>query len=222
MPRNKSMVVGSTGLVGKSVVKHLLEKNIAVLALVRNDQVSNSSLLNYYKIDFDDLQFPEETFSDIKDLFICLGTTIKKAGSKEAFQKVDITYCYEIAKQAQVRGVKNISIVTSLGSNPNSANFYLKSKGIIEDKINKLDFDSISIHRPGLLIGARNEMRLGEFIGQKIFPYILDPFLLGGMRKYRSVKGDILAKAMVNLSGCKEGVNYYYFDDFNKFAKGNY
>ena len=63
MPRNKSMVVGSTGLVGKSVVKHLLEKNIAVLALVRNDQVSNNSLLNYYKIDFDDLQFPEETFS---------------------------------------------------------------------------------------------------------------------------------------------------------------
>jgi len=216
MPRNKSMVVGSTGLVGKSVVKHLLEKNIAVLALVRNDQVSNSSLLNYYKIDFDDLQFPEETFSDIKDLFICLGTTIKKAGSKEAFQKVDITYCYEIAKQAQVRGVKNISIVTSLGSNPNSANFYLKSKGIIEDKINKLDFDSISIHRPGLLIGARNEIRLGEFIGQKIFPYFIDPFLTGNKRRYRSIKGHTLAKAMVNLSGYREGVNYYYFDDFNK------
>ena len=216
MPRNKSMVVGSTGLVGMSVVKHLLEKNIAVLALVRNDQVSNNSLLNYYKIDFDDLQFPEETFSDIKDLFICLGTTIKKAGSKEAFQKVDITYCYEIAKQAQVRGVKNISIVTSLGSNPNSANFYLKSKGMIEDKINKLDFDSISIHRPGLLIGARNEIRLGEFIGQKIFPYFIDPFLTGNKRRYRSIKGHTLAKAMVNLSGYGEGVNYYYFDDFNK------
>ena len=128
MLRNKSMVVGSTGLVGKSVVNHLIKKDIAVLALVRNDEVSNNSLLNYYKIDFDDLQFPHETFSDIKDIFICLGTTIKKAGSKEAFQKVDITYCYEIAKQAQARGVKNISIVTSLGSDSNSANFYLKSK----------------------------------------------------------------------------------------------
>ena len=220
MLRNKSMVVGSTGLVGKSVVNHLIEKDIAVLALVRNDEVSNNSLLNYYKIDFDDLQFPDETFSDIKDIFICLGTTIKKAGSKEAFQKVDITYCYEIAKQAQARGVKNISIVTSLGSDSNSRNFYLKSKGMIEDKINKLDFDSISIHRPGLLIGARNEIRLGEFIGQKIFPYFIDPFLKGSIRKYRSIKGDTLAKAMVNLSGYRKGVNYYYFDDFNKSAKG--
>ena len=152
---------------------------------------------------------------------ICLGTTIKKAGSKEAFQKVDITYCYEIAKQAQARGVKNISIVTSLGSDSNSANFYLKSKGMIEDKITNIDFDSISIHRPGLLIGARNEMRLGEFIGQKIFPYFIDPFLMGSIRKYRSIKGDTLAKAMVNLSGYREGINYYYFDDFNKSAKGN-
>ena len=221
MLRNKSMVVGSTGLVGKSVVNHLIEREIAVLALVRNDEESDNSLLNYYKIDFDDLQFPDETFSDIKDIFICLGTTIKKAGSKEAFQKVDITYCYEIAKQAQARGVKNISIVTSLGSDSNSANFYLKSKGMIEDKITKIDFDSISIHRPGLLIGARNEIRLGEFIGQKIFPYFIDPFLMGSLRKYRSIKGDTLAKAMVNLSGYREGINYYYFDDFNKYAKGN-
>ena len=65
MLRNKSMVVGSTGLVGKSVVNHLIEKDIPVLALVRNDEVSKNSLLNYYKIDFDDLQFPDETFSDI-------------------------------------------------------------------------------------------------------------------------------------------------------------
>ena len=221
MLRNKSMVVGSTGLVGKSVVNHLIEKDIAVLALVRNDEASNNSLLNYYKIDFDDLQFPDETFSDIKDIFICLGTTIKKAGSKEAFQKVDVTYCYEIAKQAQAGGIKNISIVTSLGSDSNSTNFYLKSKGMIEDKITKIDFDSISIHRPGLLIGARNEIRLGEFIGQKIFPYFIDPFLMGSLRKYRSIKGDTLAKAMVNLSGYGKGVNYYYFDDYNKSAKSN-
>ena len=75
MLRNKSMVVGSTGLVGKSVVNHLIEKDIAVLALVRNDEVSNNSLLNYFKIDFDDLQFPDETFSDIKDIFISVSYT---------------------------------------------------------------------------------------------------------------------------------------------------
>ena len=221
MLRNKSLVVGSTGLVGKSVVNHLIERGIAVLALVRNDEESDNSLLNYYKIDFDDLHLPDETFSDIKDIFICLGTTIKKARSKEAFQKVDITYCHEIAKQAQANGVKHISIVTSLGSDSNSTNFYLKTKGMIEDQITEIDFESISIHRPGLLIGARNEMRLGEFIGQKIFPYVLDPFLIGSMRKYRSIKGDTLAKAMVNLSGREKGINFYYFDDFNKSTINN-
>ena len=221
MLRDKSMVVGSTGLVGKSVVNHLIERGVAVLALVRNDAESDNSLLNYYKIDFDDLHLPDETFSDIKDIFICLGTTIKKAGSKKAFQKVDITYCHEIAKQAQASGVKNISIVTSLGSDSNSTNFYLKTKGMIEDQITEIDFESISIHRPGLLIGARNEIRLGEFIGQKIFPYVLDPFLIGSMRKYRSIKGDTLAKAMVNLSGDEKGVNFYYFDDFNKSTINN-
>ena len=221
MLRNKSMVVGSTGLVGKSVVNHLIERGIGVLALVRNDEESDNALLNYYKIDFDDLHLPDETFLDVKDIFICLGTTIKKAGSKEAFQKVDITYCYEIAKLAKARGVKNISIVTSLGSDSNSTNFYLKSKGMIEDKIIKIGFDSICIHRPGLLLGARNEIRLGEFIGQKIFPYFLDPFLIGSMRKYRSIKGDTLAKGMVNLSGRERGVNFYYFDDFNKSSQNN-
>ena len=79
MLRNKSMVVGSTGLVGRSVVNHLIKKEISVLALVRNDQISSHSLLNYYKIDFDDLQLSDEIFSDIKDIYICLGTTIKKA-----------------------------------------------------------------------------------------------------------------------------------------------
>ena len=156
MLRNKSMVVGSTGLDGTSELQHHNATAIAVLALVSYVPVRANSLLNYYKIDFDDLHLPDETFSDIKDIFICLGTTIKKAGSKEAFQKVDITYCHEIAKKAQASGVKNISIVTSQGSDPNAANFYLKSKGMIEDKITNIDFDSISIHRPGLLIGARN------------------------------------------------------------------
>jgi hypothetical protein len=92
---------------------------------------------------------------------------------------------------------------------------------MIEDQITEIDFESISIHRPGLLIGARNEMRFGEFIGQKIFPYVLDPFLIGSMRKYRSIKGDNLAKAMVNLSGDEKGVNFYYFDDFNKSTINN-
>ena len=215
MLRTKSLVVGSTGLIGSSIITQLLEKEESVIALVRTDEASTNSFLDFHKVNFDDLKFPNDFFSDIKDLFICLGTTIKKAGSEDAFQKVDVTYCKEIAKEAQQGGVTNLSIVTSVGSDSNSKNFYLKSKGLIERQILELDFESISIYRPGLLIGPRDEFRISEFIGQKISPFLIDPLLRGSLRKYRSINGDKLAKAMINLSG-KEGVNYYYFDDFIK------
>ena len=215
MPRIKSLVVGSTGLIGSSIVTQLLERKESVIALVRTDETSTNSLLDFHKVNFDDLKFSNDFFSDVKDLFICLGTTIKKAGSEDAFQKVDVTYCKEIAYEAQKGGVTNLSIVTSVGSDSNSKNFYLKSKGLIEKQILELDFESISIYRPGLLIGPRDEFRLGEFIGQKISPYLIDPLLIGSLRKYRSINGDKLAKAMIILSG-EVGVNYYYFDDFIK------
>ena len=218
MLRTKSLVVGSTGLIGSSIVTQLLEKEESVIALVRTNKTSTNSLLDFHKVNFDDLKFPNDFFSDVKDLFICLGTTIKKAGSEEAFQKVDVTYCMDIAQKARLGGVTNLSIVTSVGSDLNSKNFYLKSKGFIERQILELDFESISIYRPGLLIGPRDEFRLGEFIGQKILPFLIDPLLIGSLRKYRSISGDRLAKAMINLSG-EEGVNYYYFDDFIKNLK---
>ena len=216
MQRPISMVAGSTGLVGKALVNNLVSKGQAVRALVRTQENTTNSLLEYLRIDFDNFQLPEEKWIDVKDLYICLGTTIKKAGSKEAFQKVDINYCLEVAKEAQKFGVSNVSIITSLGSDEKSSNFYLKSKGIIENYISELDFDSIAIHRPGLLIGARPELRLAELLGQKIYPFLINPFLMGYLRKYRCVDGDILAKAMINLSGTKEGTNFYYFDDFQK------
>ena len=215
MLRTKSLVVGSKGLIGSSIVTQLLERKESVIALVRTDETSTNSLLDFHKVNFDDLKFPNDFFSDVKDLFICLGTTIKKAGSEDAFQKVDVTYCKQIAKEALQGGVTNLSIVTSVGSDSNSKNFYLKSKGLIEKQILELGFESISIYRPGLLIGPRDEFRLGEFIGQKISPYLIDPLLIGSLRKYRSIDGDKLAKAMINLSG-EVGVNYYYFDDFIK------
>ena len=218
MLRTKSLVVGSTGLIGSSIITQLLEKEESVIALVRTDEASTNSLLDFHKVNFDDLKFPNDFFSDVKDLFICLGTTIKKAGSEDAFQKVDVTYCMDIAQKARLGGVTNLSIVTSVGSDLNSKNFYLKSKGFIERQILELDFESISIYRPGLLIGPRDEFRLGEFIGQKILPFLIDPLLIGSLRKYRSINGDRLAKAMINLSG-EEGVNYYYFDNFIKNLK---
>ena len=213
MDAQKSLVVGSTGLVGKEVINELASKGIPVRALSRIDLNSSNPYLENIKVNFDRLDEYKEHFREVNDVYICLGTTISKAGSQEAFQKVDIEYCLETAKQALNAGVKNLSLITSIGADSSSSNFYLKTKGIIEDKISQLDFQSISIHRPGLLIGSRKEMRLAELIGQKIHPAI-NLLLLGNLSKYKSIKVEILARAMINVSGLETGTKHYYYNDF--------
>ena len=213
MNAQKSLVVGSTGLVGKEVINELASKGIPVRALSRIDPYSSNPCVENIKVNFDRLDEYKEHFKEVNDVYICLGTTISKAGSQEAFQKVDIEYCLETAKQALNAGVKNLSLITSIGADSSSSNFYLKTKGIIEDEISQLDFQSISIHRPGLLIGFRKEMRLAELIGQKIYPAI-NLLLLGNLSKYKCIKVEILARAMINLSGLEKGTKYYYYNDF--------
>lgn len=201
-------------MIGRSLVHQLIRQGISVKALTRKDQAASDSICEYIKVNFDALELSSELLSDVKDMYICLGTTIKKAGSKEAFQKVDIQYCIDVAREAEKNGVRNLSIITSVGSDPKSSNFYLKTKGLIEEQISDLNFDSISIHRPGLLIGSRKEMRAGESLGQMIYPFLVNPFLFGHLTKYKSVEAEVLAKALMRLSGFKQGINFYYFDDF--------
>ena len=213
MTYQRSLVVGSTGLVGEEVIHELASKGIPVKALSRIDLNSPNPLVENIKVNFDCLHEYKEHFKEVSDVYICLGTTISKAGSEEAFEKVDIDYCLETAKQALNAGVKNLSLITSVGADSSSSNFYIRTKGIIENKISELDFQSISIHRPGLLIGARKEMRLAEFVGQKLYP-LINLFLLGNLSKFRCIKAEVLARAMIKYSGLEQGTHYYFYNDF--------
>ena len=200
---------------GFAIVNSLVSKKMVETVLTQIEALIDEAL-NNKKINpknFDHLDDYKEHFKEVKDVYICLGTTISKAGSQEAFEKVDIEYCLETAKHALNAGVKNLSLITSIGADSESSNFYLRTKGIIENKISQLDFQSISIHRPGLLIGSRKEMRLAELIGQKIHP-VVNLLLLGNLSKFRSIKVEILAKAMINCSGLEKGTKHYYFKDF--------
>ena len=191
--KRKALVAGSTGLIGNLLVQELVNSGIEVTALLRHSSSSENKLISYDVVNFDDLQSSESLFDEVTDIFICLGTTIKKAGSKEAFIKVDVDYCVAVAKAASKAKIPNLSLVTSVGADPESKNFYLKCKGEVERQISKLSFDSISIYRPGLLIGHREEKRAAEAFGQWLQPNLIDPFLLGSAKKYRSVKANDLA-----------------------------
>ena len=209
-----SLVAGSTGLIGKLLIEELVKSGKEVIALSRNKNISEDKQIFNKVVDFDDKESLDGLFTNITDVFICLGTTIKKAGSKEKFRKVDVDYCFSIAKAASKAKVSNLSIVTSIGADSQSNNFYLKCKGEVEEMISGLCFKSLSIYRPGLLIGKREEKRFAESIGQIIQPRLIDPLLRGSFKKYRSVKAVDLAYTLQKLSGVNEGKTIYQFEDF--------
>jgi len=207
-----SIIVGSTGLVGGNVIKVLSNKKQRAIALTRRSIPNLPPNISEMIIDFDAFE-KNGSLPSCNNVFICLGTTIKTAGSKENFRKVDIDYCLSIARKAKESGAETLSLISSIGANSSSKNFYLKTKGELEESIQRLGFSTVNIFRPSFLVGERSEKRLAEKIAINLAK-IMDLFLIGTASKYRSVKAESLAKTMVLKADNKSGFNYFYFDDF--------
>ena len=209
-----SIIAGSTGLIGGKVIEVLSKQKQSAIALTRRSIPNLPPEITEMIIDFDAFE-KNGSLPSCNNIFICLGTTIKTAGSKENFKKVDINYCLSIAKKAKEAGAETLSLVSSVGANSSSKNFYLKTKGELEEALQELGFLTVNIFRPSFLVGERSEKRLAEKIAIKLAK-ILDLFLIGSASKYRSVKAESLAKTMVSKVDSKPGVNYFYFNDFIK------
>ena len=207
-----SLIVGSTGLIGKKLIFELAKKNSEVIAITRRSISNLPENVSLLDINFDDF-LKNESLPSCNHIYICLGTTIKKAGSQSEFKKVDFDYCVSFARKAREAGATKISLVSSVGANPYTKNFYLKTKGEVEEEIKKIDFQVINIFRPSLLLGRRDESRFLEKIGQNLSSFI-NLFLIGYFRKYRSIKSSKVAYCMANYKQ-SGGVRYLYFDDFN-------
>ena len=208
---NKSIVLGSTGLIGKHLLTYLGEKDLSVIAITRRSIKDIPKNASPMIIDFDEF-LDQGHLPDCEHIYICLGTTIKKAGSQESFKKVDLDYCLGFAKKARESGATTISLVTSVGANADSKNFYLKTKGKLENEIKAMGFDSVNIFQPGLLLGNRDEIRPLEFLGQ-YGSFLLNMVLFGSLKKYRSIEASKVANAMAN-STKNNGINYFSYEDF--------
>ena len=207
-----SLVVGSTGLIGKKLIFELAKKNSEVIAIARRSISNLPENVSLLEINFDDF-LENGILPSCDHIYICLGTTIKKAGSQSEFKKVDFDYCVSFAKKAREAGATKISLVSSVGANPFAKNFYLKTKGEVEEEIKKIDFQYINIFRPSLLLGRREENRFLEKIGQNLSSFI-NLFLIGSLRKYKSIKSINVAYCLANYQQ-SGGIKYLYFDDFN-------
>lgn len=177
-----------------------------IIALVRKPLGIQHDKLKEHTVDFNELK-DMENFPKGEDVFCCLGTTMKKAGSKEAFYKVDFTYPYELAQRALKEGASRFFLVSSLGANLKSKVFYNRVKGELEDKISFLDYRTIYIFKPSLLRGKREEMRPGERFAQAITRII--PFI-GPWKKYHPIHADKVADAMIKVAKQEDKGCYFY------------
>lgn len=215
-----ALLLGASGLVGSHCLEFLLQEKSygEIRALVRRPLAIQHPSLIQHIVDFDSLN-TQAALLRADDIFCCLGTTIKKAGSQEAFRKVDFTYAYEIAKIAAQNGAQQFLLVSSMGANAKSSIFYNRVKGELEDAVAKLPFDGVQIFRPSLLIGSRAEFRLGEKIAEplmKAFGFLL----VGNLKKYRAIEARTVAAAMIEIAEKKpSGVNIYESDRIQEIGK---
>lgn len=195
-----AIVFGATGLVGSSLLKQLCESPLysEVITISRKSLGFNhpkiKEIFNY----FTDLSTLKSSLHG-DDLFCCLGTTIKKAGSQENFKKIDFEMPVQLAKMAEENKIKGFFVVSSIGADIKSSNFYLRTKGEMEKEVLDCSIPRIAVVRPSMLLGNRDEFRFGESVG-KIFMKPLSVFFIGKYRKYRAIHADTVAKAMIQVA----------------------
>ncbi|MDA3916416.1 MAG: NAD(P)H-binding protein [Deltaproteobacteria bacterium] len=200
MPKKKALLLGGSGLIGGHCLDYLLNDGYysQVEALVRRPLSLKHPKLVQHQASFDQLKDPLTTIQ-ANDVYCCLGTTIKKAGSKSAFREVDFTYPTEIAKLSLANGAEQFLLVSAIGANPNSSIFYNRVKGEVEQAIAQCGFQGFYIFRPSLLLGKRQERRPSEEFGGKVFQFFSFGFK-GPLKKYKPIESKAVAFAMIEIA----------------------
>lgn len=212
--KRKAVVAGATGLVGRELVRLLLKEPAytEVILIVRRSTGLTHSKLQEKILHFDELEKTELDLAGA-DVFCALGTTIKKAGTQEAFRQVDYVYPLTLGRMAKEQGAKQFLIISSMGANALSRMFYSRVKGEVEEALGELGLPALHIFRPSLLLGNREEFRLGERFGSALSSKLL-PLFSGPLRKYRPIEAAGVARAMcLTAQGDRSGVHVYESDE---------
>jgi uncharacterized protein YbjT (DUF2867 family) len=206
-----ALLAGATGLTGEALLTRLLAhpEYSEVRVIGRTPPRREHGRLKFIGSDFSDLDRLGAALG-ADDVYCCLGTTIRTAGSQAAFERVDYHMVVELARAAQKAGAKRFIVVSAVGASVKSPAFYSRVKARMEQAVSELPFEAVQVVRPSLLLGARREFRPAEFLSQKLAP-LLAPFFLGPLAKYRPVRADAVAEAMVQLAlGGAKGAHIHH------------
>jgi uncharacterized protein YbjT (DUF2867 family) len=219
MPQT-AVVIGATGLTGSHLVNHLLHNPTfgKVKVLLRKPALKQRDGLESIIVDYENEEsLAAALHGDV--LFCCIGTTRRKAGSQEQFRQVDFNIPVRCATLAKRQGFNQFLLMSSVGANVHSRFFYLRTKGETEQAVTKLGFRSMHIFRPSALLGKRANRRLGALIGQwlvQVFYF----FLQGRWKKFRGIKANTVAKAMIAAAVKGEAGTHIYESDAIKELAG--
>ncbi|HVN30647.1 MAG TPA: NAD(P)H-binding protein [Thermoanaerobaculaceae bacterium] len=205
-----AVLLGATGLVGRSCLDLLLGDPAydRVLVIARKAATRENPKLRWFATDLAELHQCGRLL-DVDDVFCCLGTTIRAAGSREAFRRVDFGYVVGAAQAAAENGARQLLLISAVGADPGSRVFYSRVKGEVEGAVGKLPFRGTQIFRPSLLLGKREQFRLGERIAALALP-LVSFLLVGPARKYRPIKASAVAAAMLKVAATEPpGVNVF-------------
>ena len=208
-----AILLGATGLVGGFCLRALVDDSrYTRVMLFGRRQMPPVTRAKVWQRVADLGTLGAEDFHGADDIFIALGTTIRKAGAQAEFRRIDLELPLHLAAEALKAGAEQLVVVSSVGADPGSRNFYLRTKGELEREIAKLPFKAIHILRPSLLIGKRPEFRLGEAMAMWIAP-ALDLLAFGPLRKYHSARVETVGKAMVGAARQgRTGTHIYEYD----------
>lgn len=218
-----ALVIGATGLTGNLVLEELLKDNNfkTIRVLGRREVNIAHPKLQQEIVNFNDIDNYTQKFGEGDVIFCCIGTTKKKVkGDKAAYAKIDFDIPVNAARIGISKNFKKFLIVSAIGADENSSNFYLSLKGKTENALKQFPFSSISIFRPSILNGNRKESRTGEAILQIVMD-LFSFLLLGPLEKYKAIGANNVAKAMVNESKRQNpGIRYYSYSHIMDLARG--
>ena len=208
-----ALLAGATGLVGSHVLASLLANDAwsRVVTVGRRTTPQHHEKLEQRVVDLGGI----EALGDLPradDVFCCLGTTIRQAGSQQAFRHVDYDFVVGLARAGVPMAATQFLLVSAIGADPESRVFYSRVKGEAEAAVRTLPYRAIQIFRPSLLLGERSAFRLGERIAMVGAP-LLQLFLVSRLRRYRPIQARDVARAMVRIAReAPRGPNVFEYD----------
>ena len=199
--KNEFLVFGASGLTGGYFLKEIKDRgkefHLFNRELMENESKENQTLYSSKNI-------PE--FPEAKTLVICIGypldfleLILMPKEKKQIFTSVDLDLVLEVAKKAYKNNIQNILVISAVGANKSSPNFYLKTKGVMEEEIRKIGFNTIIFARPGHLLGPRDESRVDVFVRLiEFFGNLFSPLYISILRKYKNIPAQVVAQDLLN------------------------